>query len=82
MGDVGTVVHASHTGTASASGTWRAPMNRSALAMVPDKQIAVVWMTNAQWLKGGDEITCAALDTALGLAPQPISAVADDTNVR
>jgi CubicO group peptidase (beta-lactamase class C family) len=45
---------------------------RTGLAMLPEKRIAVVWMSNANWLKGGDQITRAALDVALGLQPQPI----------
>jgi CubicO group peptidase (beta-lactamase class C family) len=44
----------------------------SGLALLPDKKIAVVWMTNADWLEVGDGVTRAALDTALGLEPQPI----------
>lgn len=50
---------------------------RTGLAMLPEKRIAVVWMTNANWLRGGDEITRVALDTALGLEPQPISGGVD-----
>lgn len=42
------------------------------LAMLPDKKIAVVWMTNAEWLPNTDSVTRAALDLALGLEPQPI----------
>jgi CubicO group peptidase (beta-lactamase class C family) len=41
------------------------------LAMLPDKEIAMVWMTNADWLTEGRTITRAALDVALGLKPQP-----------
>ena len=44
----------------------------SGLALLPDRKIAVVWMTNAHWLQVGDEITRAALDTALGLEPHEI----------
>jgi CubicO group peptidase (beta-lactamase class C family) len=42
------------------------------LAMLPEKKIAVVWMTNAEWLPGVEDVTHAALDVALGLKPQPI----------
>ena len=45
------------------------------LAMLPDKQIAVVWMANCDWIDAGPingPITFAALDTALGLKPKPI----------
>jgi tetratricopeptide (TPR) repeat protein len=44
----------------------------TALAMLPEKKIAVVWMTNAEWLSNTDAVTHAALDVALGLEPQPI----------
>jgi len=40
---------------------------RTGLALLPDDKIAVVWMTNAQWLADGDQVTRAALDAALGL---------------
>ena len=43
------------------------------LAMLPEKKIAVVWMTNAEWLPNTDAVTHAALDVALGLQPQPIN---------
>ena len=43
------------------------------LAMLPEKKIAVVWMTNAEWLPGTGALTRAALDTALGLEPQPLN---------
>ena len=41
------------------------------LAMLPEKRIAVVWMANCDWINGG-QITRAALDTAIGLAPLQI----------
>jgi len=44
----------------------------TALAMLPEKKTAVVWMTNAEWLSNTDAVTHAALDVALGLQPQPI----------
>ncbi|HXZ42757.1 MAG TPA: serine hydrolase domain-containing protein [Terriglobales bacterium] len=47
---------------------------RSGFAMLPDKKTAVVWVANGEWLRVGDEVTRAALDTALGLEPQPIEA--------
>jgi CubicO group peptidase (beta-lactamase class C family) len=47
---------------------------RSGLAMLPDQKIAVVWMTNADWFRVGDDVTRAALDAALGLKPKPIEA--------
>ena len=40
---------------------------RTHLAMLPDKRIAVVWMTNAEWLQDGAALTHSALDVALGL---------------
>jgi CubicO group peptidase (beta-lactamase class C family) len=46
------------------------------LAMLPEKKIAVVWMANCDWIDAGPingPITFAALDTALGLKPQPIT---------
>ena len=46
---------------------------RTGLAMLPDKKIAVVWMTNADWLQNTGAINHAALDVALGLDPQPIN---------
>jgi len=39
------------------------------LAMLPEKKIAVVWMTNAEWLPNTAAVTHAALDAALGLEP-------------
>lgn len=42
------------------------------LAMLPDQKISVVWMANCDWI-GRAPITGAALDTALGLEPQPIT---------
>jgi CubicO group peptidase (beta-lactamase class C family) len=44
---------------------------RTHLAMLPDKRIAVVWMTNADWLRDGATLTHAALDLALGLPLTP-----------
>jgi CubicO group peptidase (beta-lactamase class C family) len=46
------------------------------LAMLPEKKIAVVWMANCDWIDAGPingPITFAALDTALGLKPEPIT---------
>ena len=46
------------------------------LALLPDKKIAVVWMANCDWIDAGPingPITFAALDTALGLNPKPIT---------
>jgi CubicO group peptidase (beta-lactamase class C family) len=43
------------------------------LAMLPEKKIAVVWMTNAEWLPDTGAVTHAALDVALGLEPQPVN---------
>lgn len=46
------------------------------LAMLPDEKIAVVWMANCDWIDAGPingPITYAALDTALGLKPTPIT---------
>jgi CubicO group peptidase (beta-lactamase class C family) len=43
------------------------------LAMLPEKKIAVVWMTNSEWLPSTDGVTHAALDAALGLEPEPIT---------
>jgi predicted Zn-dependent protease len=40
--------------------------------MLPEKRIAVVWMTNGEWIPNTDAVTNAALDVALGLDPQPI----------
>lgn len=45
---------------------------RTYLAMLPDRKIAVVWMTNGEWIPNTDGVTHAALDVALGLEPQPI----------
>jgi hypothetical protein len=39
--------------------------------MLPDKRIAVVWMTNAEWLRDGAALTHSALDVALGLRLTP-----------
>jgi CubicO group peptidase (beta-lactamase class C family) len=44
---------------------------RTALTMLPDQKVAVVWMTNADWLRNGVAISHAALDVALGLEPAP-----------
>jgi hypothetical protein len=44
--------------------------------MLPDEKIAVVWMANCDWIDAGPingPITYAALDTALGLKPKPIT---------
>jgi len=41
------------------------------LLMIPEKRIGVVWMCNCDWVDRR-AITAAALDTALGLKPQPI----------
>ena len=41
------------------------------LAMLPEKNIAVVWMMNSDW-RGSRGLTQAALDVALGQAPQPM----------
>jgi CubicO group peptidase (beta-lactamase class C family) len=45
---------------------------RTFLAMLPDRKIAVVWMTNGEWIPNTDGVTHAAMDVALGLEPQPI----------
>ena len=46
---------------------------RTFLAMLPaKKKIAVVWMTNGEWISNADGVTHAAFDVALGLEPQPI----------
>jgi CubicO group peptidase (beta-lactamase class C family) len=45
---------------------------RTSLAMLPDRKIAVVWMTNAEWLPNAAAVTHAALDVALGREPGPI----------
>jgi len=45
---------------------------RTGLALLPEKKIAVVWMTNAEWLPSTTAVTHAALDVALGLIPKPI----------
>lgn len=42
---------------------------RTGLTMLPDQKVAVVWMTNGDWLRNGNAITNAALDVALGLEP-------------
>lgn len=39
------------------------------LAMLPEQKIAVIWMTNADWLTGDGGLTDAALDVALGVTP-------------
>jgi CubicO group peptidase (beta-lactamase class C family) len=47
----------------------------SDMALLPEKGIAVVWMSNCDWIDSGPlngPITYAALDVALGLKPQPI----------
>jgi CubicO group peptidase (beta-lactamase class C family) len=44
---------------------------RTHLAMLPEKRIAVVWMTNAEWLQNGAPLTHSALDVALGLRLTP-----------
>lgn len=43
------------------------------LALLPEKRIAVVWMTNADWLPNTAGVMHTALDAALGLEPQPIT---------
>ena len=50
------------------------PGFRTALALLPERKIAVVWMMNADWLPDAGLVTNAALDAALGLEPQPITA--------
>ncbi len=45
---------------------------RTDLVLLPEKRIAVVWMENAEWAVIDDSVTRAALDVALGLAPNPI----------
>ncbi len=50
----------------------------SDLALLPEKGIAVVWMSNCDWIDNGPlngPVTYAALDVALGLKPQPIRSV-------
>jgi CubicO group peptidase (beta-lactamase class C family) len=50
----------------------------SDLALLPEKGIAVVWMSNCDWIDSGPlngPVTYAALDVALGLKPQPIRVV-------
>jgi CubicO group peptidase (beta-lactamase class C family) len=50
----------------------------SDLALLPEKGIAVVWMSNCDWTDSGPlngPVTYAALDVALGLRPQPIRIV-------
>jgi len=50
----------------------------SDLALLPEKGIAVVWMSNCDWVDSGPlngPVTYAALDVALGLRPQPIRIV-------
>lgn len=50
----------------------------SDLALLPEKGIAVVWMSNCDWIDSGPlngPVTYAALDVALGLRPQPIRMV-------
>ena len=46
---------------------------RTALAMLPEKKVAVVWMTNGEWIPNinAHAVTHAGLDVALGLEPQP-----------
>jgi CubicO group peptidase (beta-lactamase class C family) len=45
---------------------------RTNLVLLPDKQMAVVWMMNADWAAEDDSLTRAALDVALGITPTPI----------
>jgi CubicO group peptidase (beta-lactamase class C family) len=45
---------------------------RTNLVLLPDKQIAVAWMMNADWAADDDGLTRAALDVALGATPAPI----------
>jgi CubicO group peptidase (beta-lactamase class C family) len=40
---------------------------RTFLALLPERKIATVWMTNADWFHDPASVTHAALDTALGL---------------
>ena len=42
---------------------------RTDLAMLPEKKIAVVWMSNSDW-RGSANLTHAALDVALGRQPE------------
>jgi CubicO group peptidase (beta-lactamase class C family) len=44
---------------------------RTGLAMLPERGVAVVWMTNSEWLRHPAALTHAALDAALGLEPVP-----------
>ncbi len=47
----------------------------SDLALLPERGVAVVWMSNCDWTDSGSlngPVTYAALDAALGLKPQPI----------
>jgi len=37
--------------------------------MLPEQKIAVIWMTNADWVTGDGGLTDAALDVALGVTP-------------
>ena len=46
----------------------------SDMALIPERGVAVVWMTNCDWIGSGPlngPLTYAALDAALGLKPQP-----------
>lgn len=50
----------------------------SDMALLPERGIAVVWMSNCDWIDSGPlngPVTYAALDVALGLKPQPIRVV-------
>jgi CubicO group peptidase (beta-lactamase class C family) len=38
---------------------------RTGLALLPDKKVAVVWMTNANWFRNTPNVTHAAIDVAL-----------------
>ena len=46
---------------------------RTGLTLLPEKKIAVVWMTNGEWIPNTGEVTNAALDVALGLEPKPFT---------
>jgi CubicO group peptidase (beta-lactamase class C family) len=57
----------------------------SDLALLPEKGIAVVWMSNCDWTDSGPlngPVTYAALDVALGLRPQPIRIVRNPGKVQ
>jgi CubicO group peptidase (beta-lactamase class C family) len=60
-----------HRGHASVGHSGGDTGYRTDIAMLPERKIAVVWMTNCDW-GGNRAITSAALDVALGLKPAPI----------